>query len=365
MKKNWISQHMKFLHNNSQLIAIPVVIILLTSCASFTIGEKFDSASVGSIRIEETTMTEVRSLFGYPWVIIDVDSWKTTRMHFGDEDTKTLWRYMYGRVTSGDSPSKFLQVDFDQAGRVTDYYYSSDFDIDKTEETAEKDFNIFQANNQIIQGKTTKSDVIMLLGNNYQIIAINKPHTSERWHFGYSEIGTSNGKVDSDKTYGKSLDIDFDSNGVVVDIRGESTFPADLRRYFTNLMAPIVDAAKTRIKGYNLRNTKLTIDQFLSEWNAKDPYLGQIGILRFVGEKEGSLEVILGYVEGTAEKPLSSAGESEQNNFQTAKRVLERGLQVNFGSSIFTDRTNRRILTKPVSFLIFEDGVLQSVRWDD
>lgn len=239
MKKIEISHYGKVFLNHLLLVVSLLLIVFCTSCAS--VGRKFDLSQVQTLRIGETTMAEVRALFGNPLTEIDVDSWGYKRMHFGDEETKTIWRYSYAIGTIGYAQGKFLQVDFDQAGRVSDYYYSSDFGKEKTEEPEKKDFDIFQAKEGIVPGKTKKTDVISLLGDNYRMISIDKPGTAERWHYGFTgkskdekvSVGTSAGAVNINKIYGKSLDIDFDSNGSVVDIRGESDFPADKDRFFT------------------------------------------------------------------------------------------------------------------------------------
>lgn len=218
------------------LFILVLSVVFLSSCA--TIGRNFNLLTVNQIEVGKTTMSDVRSLFGNPSVEIDVDTWDYKRMHFGDEETETIWRYTYASGTIVSAKAKFLQIEFDKDGRVSDYYYSSDFMEDKTEEPEEKiDFDIFLAMEKIIPGKTNKAEVLNMLGNNYRIIKIKKPDTYERWHYGYTSKSetekSSFGSVEIDKIYGKSLDIDFDFNEVVIDIRGESDFPEDKDRFFT------------------------------------------------------------------------------------------------------------------------------------
>lgn len=227
------------LSNVARFLATFMLLFLLPACA--TVGRGFDLGSVATVRVGETTMSEVRSQFGSPTTEIDVATWDYKRMHFGDETTRTIWRYLYAKGTIGSARSKFLQVDFDESGRVADYYYSSSFKGDKTESAAKRDFDIFLAKERIVEGTTSKPEVLSLLGDSYRVIPINKPGTAERWHYGFSAksadetttMHTSAGAVTIDKIYGKSLDIDFDSRGIVCDIRGESDFPADKDRFFT------------------------------------------------------------------------------------------------------------------------------------
>lgn len=213
--------------------------LLFTSCA--TVGTQFDSTNIDNITVAKTTTEDVRAWFGAPYTRIDVPTWEYKRMHFGDEQAHTIWRYIYAKGTIASAQGKSLQVEFDKDGIVTDYYYSSDFGKDKTDEPkVKKDFNIFLAREKVLINRTTKAQVLSLLGNNYRVININKPNVYERWHYGYTgkskhekiTAATSLGEVEIKKIYGKSLDIDFDINGVVVDIRGESDFPQDTDRFF-------------------------------------------------------------------------------------------------------------------------------------
>lgn len=226
MKTTRIARHKGLLLKSLSLIAGLPLVLLLTSC--MTVGNKFTLAQVEKLQIGRTIMPEVRSLFGSPTREIHVATW-TGRpgVHFGDETTATIWRYVHG-----SAQARSLQIDFDKEGKVVDYYYSSDFAVDKTAEPVKQDFNIFQAKEKIVAGKTAKAEVVSLLGNNYRLIPINKPNTSERWHYGFTDKcpkKMSDGSV-WNKTCGKSLDIDFDSQGMVADVRGESDFPGDLAR---------------------------------------------------------------------------------------------------------------------------------------
>ena len=200
-------------------------LVLLPGCVS--VGEDFQLASVGRLRVGETTMDLARMELGIPLVEINVADWGKQRMHFGDEETVTIWRYNYASGTVGFARARFLQVDFDAAGKVSDYFYSSDFGDDEAGDSANKDFDLFQVRQSVFKGKTTKAEVSDLLGDTFRVIPINKPSVSERRHYGFSAtLPSGAGRT----IYGKSVDIDFDANGVVVDVRGESDFPADVNR---------------------------------------------------------------------------------------------------------------------------------------
>lgn len=204
-------------------------VVFLASCV--TVGSSFDSAPVRRICIGQSTMADVRAMLGNPRVVIDVATWDCKRMHFGDENAKTFWRYYYARATIGGARVRFLQVDFDEREGVTDYYFSSSFQNDKTTEPEERDFDILLAKEQIVPGKTAQAEVLKLLGDNYAVVNVNKPGTSERWYYLFTrQSGEKQTGSGVEKTYVKSLRIDFDKNGTVAHIRGASDFPADMAR---------------------------------------------------------------------------------------------------------------------------------------
>lgn len=207
-------------------------IVWLSSCAS--VGENFQLDAINHLRVGETTMSLARMELGPPFVEIDVAEWRKDRVHFGDESTVALWRYLYARGTLGHARARFLQVEFDSAGKVSDYYYASDFGEDGVAEARDRDFDLFVVRERVIPGKTTRAEVTSLLGESFRLMTIHKPGVAERRHYEYSaklpadSAGSppSGGK----RNFGKSVAIDFDARGIVVDVRGESDFPADLRR---------------------------------------------------------------------------------------------------------------------------------------
>ncbi len=219
---------------------------LLTSCAS--IGRQFQLGGVDQITVGSTSMSEARALLGNPLLEIDVATWGYKRMHFGDESTATLWKYIYASGSILGSNVKTLEVEFNKDGVVSDYYFTSSFNEDKINEpknSEERDFDIFLAKDQIIPGKTNQMEVLTLLGKARREMSINKPGTHVRWIYDYQHksndekvnvpVSTafSTQNVEINKYYGKFLFIDFNQDGKVVDIRGESDFPADKDKFFT------------------------------------------------------------------------------------------------------------------------------------
>jgi hypothetical protein len=128
-----------------------------------------------------------------------------------------------------------MQIEFNTAGCVIDYDCHSTFPEDAAPKSpTPANFDLFKARDQIRAGKTTRADVIAILGRSYVSTAFNKPGVAERWHYGYSE----NSKTEHTqlfgqripKCYGKSLDVFFDSIGTVLYCKGESDFSDDLAR---------------------------------------------------------------------------------------------------------------------------------------
>src|SRR5437867_2395094 len=200
-----------------------LVMALLTSCA--TVGRQFDLRSADQLVVGATTMEEARALLGSPEEVHDAASWRSDRMRFGYEACTSVWLYEYARgvIASGTADEKFLIVYFDHGGKVEDYYYASDFKGDETPKRWTHDFDIRLVRETFVRGKTTQAEVLDLLGDQYRRILIRKEGVKERWHYMYASHPEETGQT----AYGKSLDIDFDPNALVVDIRGESSFPAD------------------------------------------------------------------------------------------------------------------------------------------
>lgn len=207
----------------------------LTSCVSYNAGTNFQMTGVRQLEVGTTTKVQVLQLFGPPIERIDAAQYKQRRVHFGDEETVLIWRYTYLSESLMQAAVRFLQLEFDTSGRLVDLFYESDFSKDAISARAKKtNFDISLAWHSIIPGKSTRSEVTALLGSDHSVLFFNKPGVSERWYYGYSETSEAEtnryaGKK-TQKIYRKSLEIDFDAEGIVLHIKGESDFPDDLAR---------------------------------------------------------------------------------------------------------------------------------------
>jgi outer membrane protein assembly factor BamE (lipoprotein component of BamABCDE complex) len=215
-------------------VAPSVAVLLLASCASVNLGRDFSNEQAGSLRVGESTKAEVLQKFGSPVVSIVVADWKYRRFHFGDEKTTHIWRYLFGHSTLLGSSGKSLQVEFDAAGKVTDYVADRSLAEAAAKNEKSRNFDLFKARDQIIPGKTRKADVFTLLGTNCVTEAFNQPLVSERIRYSYTEQSKEEWGyelgVKVHKIYGKSLNLLINAEGCVLASKGESDFPEDLTR---------------------------------------------------------------------------------------------------------------------------------------
>jgi hypothetical protein len=190
-------------------------------------------------------MSEARAALGDPLREVDATKLDVKNMHFGDEKITTIWIYLYASGSALAANSKVLEVDFDRDGIVFDYSYSSTYSDDKIElpkDWGKNNFDIFAAKEKIVLGKTTREGVLSILGNYARTMTIRKPGIKDRWVYFYKEkskdekivVGrTLFGNEEIEKEYTKHLSIDFNPQDIVVNIRGESSFPADKDKFFT------------------------------------------------------------------------------------------------------------------------------------
>jgi outer membrane protein assembly factor BamE (lipoprotein component of BamABCDE complex) len=196
--------------------------MLLASCISASVGRNFPSASLARLEVGTTTKAEVIQQFGPPFEHIDPVNWRI--VHFGDDETALIWRYVYGQANLFQGADRSLQTEFNNAGLLVDYLYISNFREDGTANSAkETNFDIFAVRTQIIPGRTLKAEVISLMSTNYIVLQFNKPGISQRWYYAYSAQTIP-------KTHSKWLVIDFDAKGIVQHVGGESDFPEDVAR---------------------------------------------------------------------------------------------------------------------------------------
>jgi outer membrane protein assembly factor BamE (lipoprotein component of BamABCDE complex) len=214
--------------------ASAVVALLLASCASANLGRDFSTEQIGSLRVGETTKAEVLQKFGAPLVSIVVADWKCRRVHFGDEQTTHIWRYLFGHGNLLGSSGKSLQVEFDASGRVIDYVVDRSLAEAAARNEKARNFDLFKARDQIIPGKTPKADVLTLLGTNCVSEAFNQPLIAERIRYSHTQPAQEEWVYDfgvkARKIYGKSLNLLIDSEGRVLAVKGESDFVEDLNR---------------------------------------------------------------------------------------------------------------------------------------
>jgi hypothetical protein len=90
---------------------------VLTGC--MTVGRPFPVDRVASLRVEQTTQADVRSLFGEP---------DRTGVDDGDE----TWTYLHYRLSVfGDQRTRDLYVRFGPDGRVRSYSFNSSLEEDR------------------------------------------------------------------------------------------------------------------------------------------------------------------------------------------------------------------------------------------
>ena len=94
------------------------ILTLLTGLLFFTssclsLGKDFPVSHVPAIKIGQTTKSEVRKLFGSPWLS-------------GNQDGVLAWTYgNYNYSVFGDRKAKNLVIQFDDNGVVTTYTFST------------------------------------------------------------------------------------------------------------------------------------------------------------------------------------------------------------------------------------------------
>ena len=93
------------------LILLTGLLFFASSCIS--LGKDFPVYHVPAIKIGQTTKSEVRKLFGSPWLS-------------GNQDAELAWTYgNYDYSVFGERKAKDLVVQFDDNGVVTTYTFST------------------------------------------------------------------------------------------------------------------------------------------------------------------------------------------------------------------------------------------------
>ena len=87
--------------------------LLFFASACITLGKDFPVAYVPAIKIGETSKSEVRKMFGSPWLS-------------GNQDGELAWTYgNYDYSVFGERKAKDLVIQFDDNGVVTTYTFST------------------------------------------------------------------------------------------------------------------------------------------------------------------------------------------------------------------------------------------------
>ena len=192
----------------------------------------FPTTKLENLQIGMTTASQVAEMFGPPEAGREKSSAMHTRIHFGDEDAKQVWRYFYASGNSSHLQVRSLQVEFDANSILTDYIFRSSQKPDVTKIGSKRlNLDLLLVRNKIQPGRNNGLEVTSLLGSNYIVLPYYKPGIAERRYYVYSEVPNGNRSTRQqvvDGTHRKSLIVDLDSQGLVQHMRGESDFPEDV-----------------------------------------------------------------------------------------------------------------------------------------
>jgi outer membrane protein assembly factor BamE (lipoprotein component of BamABCDE complex) len=97
--------------NLTKILTLFTGLLFFSSCIS--LGKDFPVSHVPAIKIGQTTKSEVRKLFGSPWLS-------------GNQDGELAWTYgNYDYSVFGEREAKDLVIQFDDNGVVTTYTFST------------------------------------------------------------------------------------------------------------------------------------------------------------------------------------------------------------------------------------------------
>jgi len=90
---------------------LSIFTFFISSC--ITLGQNFSESNVKAIRIGQTTKSDIRKLFGSPWLS-------------GINDGELAWTYgNYDYSLFGEKKAKDLVIQFDKKGIVTTFTFST------------------------------------------------------------------------------------------------------------------------------------------------------------------------------------------------------------------------------------------------
>ena len=113
IRNHFESSEREFVFRNFAVILIILAGISLFTSGCVTLGKDSSDANVSVIKIGQTTKSEIRKLFGSPWLS-------------GIQDGELAWTYgNYDYSLFGKREAKDLVIQFDGKGVVTTYTFST------------------------------------------------------------------------------------------------------------------------------------------------------------------------------------------------------------------------------------------------
>ena len=111
IRQDFAKQKQNFRHVSGLLILVTGLIFFVSGC--ITLGKDFPVSNVPAIKIGQTKKSEIRKLFGAPWLS-------------GNQDGELAWTYgNYDYSLFGERNAKDLVIQFDNNGVVTSYTFST------------------------------------------------------------------------------------------------------------------------------------------------------------------------------------------------------------------------------------------------
>jgi len=180
--------------------------VALTGCA----GRNFVRPDDASLQNGKTTIAEARATYGKPYRTGDITK---------NDQTVTVLSYAFATkggtpLEAGVTPARAMDLAF-WKGVMVSHCFASSFKDDATNFDAEK-------RQQIVKGKTTRAEVIDLLGKpaGYAIYPMIKDEKGEGLMYSYN---TTRGSAFNLKFAHKVLIVTVDPEGIVSDINYESS----------------------------------------------------------------------------------------------------------------------------------------------
>ncbi|WP_118178564.1 hypothetical protein [Paraburkholderia phosphatilytica] len=192
--------------NLSKLVLATSLIAALTACA----GSNFVRPDDSALQDGKTTLTEVREKFGKPYRESDV---------IKNDEKVTVLLYAYASTTgtpveTGVVPGRSMDLSFWKGTLVSTQFVSTFKDDASNFDASKRD--------QIVKGKTTRDQVIGLLGRpaGYAIYPMIKDKQAQALIYAYQ---TTSGSAFNLKFAKRQLIVTVGQDGVVSDVNYESS----------------------------------------------------------------------------------------------------------------------------------------------